>query len=115
MPFGMGFGELVLILCVVVVAFGAKKLPSLGDGMGDALRRWRDQQGRDEPPRLVFRSKRSRPWTFSEWLLVVAAVALGAIVIANARVFNFTAADVVVLALLAIIVLGPNLRDPGGR
>jgi sec-independent protein translocase protein TatA len=115
MPFGMGFGELVLMLCIVVVAFGAKKLPSLGDGIGDALRRLRDQQGRGEPPRLVFRSKRSRPSTFSEWLLVVAAVVLGAIVIANARVFNFTAAELVVLGLLAIIFLGRNLRDPGGR
>ena len=45
--------------------------------------RLRDRQGRDEPPRLVFRSTRSRPWTLSDWLLVVAAVALGATVIGH--------------------------------
>ena len=33
MPFGMGFGELVLILIIVVVVFGATKLPQLGDGV----------------------------------------------------------------------------------
>ena len=31
MPFGMGFGELILILVIVVVVFGATKLPQLGD------------------------------------------------------------------------------------
>jgi sec-independent protein translocase protein TatA len=37
MPFGMGFGELVLILVIVVVVFGATKLPQLGDGLGKAI------------------------------------------------------------------------------
>ena len=34
--FGMGFGELVLVLLIVVVVFGATKLPQLGDGLGRA-------------------------------------------------------------------------------
>ena len=38
LPFGMGFGELALILIIVVVVFGATKLPSLEEGMGDAMR-----------------------------------------------------------------------------
>jgi len=41
MPFGMGFGELVLILVIVVVVFGATKLPQLGDGLGKAIKNFK--------------------------------------------------------------------------
>jgi sec-independent protein translocase protein TatA len=41
MPFGMGFGELVLILLIVVVVFGATKLPQLGDGLGKAIKNFK--------------------------------------------------------------------------
>jgi sec-independent protein translocase protein TatA len=41
MPFGMGFGELVLILLIVVVVFGSTKLPQLGDGLGKAIKNFK--------------------------------------------------------------------------
>jgi sec-independent protein translocase protein TatA len=41
MPFGLGFGELVIILVIVVVVFGATKLPQLGDGLGKAIRNFK--------------------------------------------------------------------------
>jgi len=41
MPFGMGFGELVIILVIVVVVFGATKLPQLGDGLGKAIKNFK--------------------------------------------------------------------------
>ena len=41
MPFGMGFGELVLVLIIVVVVFGAAKLPQLGDGLGKAIKNFK--------------------------------------------------------------------------
>jgi sec-independent protein translocase protein TatA len=41
MPFGMGFGELVLILVIVMVVFGATKLPQLGDGLGRAIKNFK--------------------------------------------------------------------------
>jgi len=41
MPFGMGFGELILILVIVVVVFGATKLPQLGDGLGKAIKNFK--------------------------------------------------------------------------
>jgi sec-independent protein translocase protein TatA len=37
----MGFGELVLILIIVVVVFGATKLPQLGDGLGKAIKNFK--------------------------------------------------------------------------
>jgi sec-independent protein translocase protein TatA len=45
MPFGMGFGELVLILLIVVVVFGATKLPQLGDGLGKAIKNFKRSVG----------------------------------------------------------------------
>ncbi len=36
--FGLGTGELVVIFLIVMVVFGAKKLPALGDGLGKALK-----------------------------------------------------------------------------
>jgi len=41
MPFGMGFGELLLVLIIVVVVFGASKLPQLGDGLGKAIKNFK--------------------------------------------------------------------------
>jgi sec-independent protein translocase protein TatA len=36
--FGIGTGELVLILLVVMVVFGSSKLPQLGEGLGTAIK-----------------------------------------------------------------------------
>ena len=60
MRFGMGFGELVLILAIVVLVFGAIRLPGL------------KQDLHARPPAG---SRRAR-WSRSDWILVgVAAVA----------------------------------------
>lgn len=45
MPFGMGFGELVLILVIVTVIFGATKLPQLGDGLGRSIKNFKRALG----------------------------------------------------------------------
>lgn len=39
--FGMGAGEWVLVLLVVLVVFGATKLPQLGDGLGRAIKNFK--------------------------------------------------------------------------
>jgi sec-independent protein translocase protein TatA len=50
--FGMGTGEIILIGIVLVVLFGAKKLPQLGDGLGKALRGFQKAvHGIDEKPK----------------------------------------------------------------
>jgi len=36
--FGLGFGELLVILFVVVLFFGTSKLPALGQGLGDGIK-----------------------------------------------------------------------------
>ena len=36
--FGLGVGELLIILVIVLVIFGAGKLPQIGEGLGRGIR-----------------------------------------------------------------------------
>ncbi len=38
---GIGFQELLLIFLIIVLLFGARKLPDLARGMGEAIREFR--------------------------------------------------------------------------
>jgi sec-independent protein translocase protein TatA len=45
----LGFGELLIILVIVVVVFGASKLPQLGDALGKSIKNFkRAAGGKDE-------------------------------------------------------------------
>ena len=47
--FGLGHWELLIILMIVVVLFGAKRLPGLGKGLGEGLRGFREaMRGKEE-------------------------------------------------------------------
>jgi len=39
--FGLGFPELLVILVIVVVLFGARRLPEIGSGLGKAIKGFR--------------------------------------------------------------------------
>lgn len=49
---GLRLPELLLILAVVLIVFGANKLPQLGAGLGKGLQSFKKAlgEGRDEPP-----------------------------------------------------------------
>lgn len=56
--FGLGIGELLVVLLVLVLLFGASRLPQLGAGLGEGIRSFRkafrDMREEDEklpPPR----------------------------------------------------------------
>ncbi len=40
--FGLGFQEILLILLIVLLLFGAKKIPELARGMGRGIREFKD-------------------------------------------------------------------------
>jgi sec-independent protein translocase protein TatA len=47
--FGLGTSELMIILAIVVVLFGARRLPELGSGVGKAIRNFKSGlSGKDE-------------------------------------------------------------------
>jgi sec-independent protein translocase protein TatA len=39
--FGLGFGEIALILVILVVLFGSSRIPELGRGLGEGIRNFR--------------------------------------------------------------------------
>jgi sec-independent protein translocase protein TatA len=41
MPFGMGYGELLLILVVVLLLFGAKRIPEMAQGLGKGIKEFK--------------------------------------------------------------------------
>lgn len=45
----LGTGELIIVLIVVVLVFGASKIPQLGDGLGKAIRNFKKASA-GEPP-----------------------------------------------------------------
>jgi len=40
--FGLGMQELMIIMVIVIVLFGATRLPQLGSGIGQAIRNFKD-------------------------------------------------------------------------
>ena len=41
MPFNIGIGELVLVLLIVLLVFGASRLPAIGEGVGKAIKNFK--------------------------------------------------------------------------
>lgn len=47
---GLGMGELIVILLIVIVIFGASKLPQLGKGLGEGISNFKSGlKGKDDP------------------------------------------------------------------
>ena len=41
MPFGLGMGEAIMIFLVVLLLFGAKRLPEIGTSLGKGIREFK--------------------------------------------------------------------------
>ena len=55
MPFGIGWQELLIVLVIVLVIFGASRVPEVGRALGKGIREFRssvtgkDEEAKDEP------------------------------------------------------------------
>jgi sec-independent protein translocase protein TatA len=47
----LGLPELLLILLIVIIIFGAGKLPQLGKGLGEGIRNFKDSVKSEESPK----------------------------------------------------------------
>ena len=47
----LGFPELIVVLLIVVVIFGANRLPGLGRGIGSAIKNFKDGMKDDTDPK----------------------------------------------------------------
>jgi sec-independent protein translocase protein TatA len=53
MPFGLQLWEVFLVLLVVLLVFGPKRLPEMGRSLGRGLREFKDSvTGKDDAPEL---------------------------------------------------------------
>ena len=48
--FGLGMPELIVILLIAVLIFGASKLPEIGEGLGKAIRGFKKSMVEPETP-----------------------------------------------------------------
>ncbi len=55
--FGLGMPELLVILVIVMVLFGANKLPEIGKGIGQAIRNFK--KATNEPDEIDVTPKKS--------------------------------------------------------
>ncbi|UCD34083.1 MAG: twin-arginine translocase TatA/TatE family subunit [Nitrospiraceae bacterium] len=55
--FGLGATELIIILVIVIILFGASRLPEIGRGIGEAIRNFK--KSTSEPPEIDVTPKNS--------------------------------------------------------
>jgi sec-independent protein translocase protein TatA len=67
MPLGLGLPEVLIILVIVLVVFGPKRLPDLGRSLGSGMREFKDsitggsKDDDDGPSKLTASSKVEEP------------------------------------------------------
>ena len=52
---GLGMPELLIVVLIIVILFGAKKIPELAKGLGQGIRNFKEGMHDDEPQRLEAR------------------------------------------------------------
>ena len=55
MPFGIGIWELLILLLVLLLVFGPKRLPEMGRQLGKGMREFKDSVTGDSQRRRGFR------------------------------------------------------------
>jgi sec-independent protein translocase protein TatA len=59
--FGLGMPELIVILVIVVIVFGAGKLPDLGAGLGKGIKNFKKATRDEEDAKLIDKEKKNDP------------------------------------------------------
>ena len=53
--FGLGIWELLVIFGIVIIIFGAKRLPMIGEGLGGMITSFKKATKKDEPENPVIK------------------------------------------------------------
>ena len=55
--FGLGMSELVIILVIIVIIFGAGKLPEIGSGIGKGIKNFKEATKSEDKPKSIENDK----------------------------------------------------------
>jgi sec-independent protein translocase protein TatA len=61
--FGIGMPELIIILVIVLIVFGAGRLPEIGAGIGNAIKNFKkatNEKAEDEPKEIEDKSDKTK-------------------------------------------------------
>jgi sec-independent protein translocase protein TatA len=50
---GLGWQELVIVLIIVIIIFGAGRLPEIGGAVGKSIKEFRNQSAEEEPGEIA--------------------------------------------------------------
>jgi sec-independent protein translocase protein TatA len=60
--FGLGVGEIILVLALLVLLFGAKRIPQIARGLGEGIRNFRSsiKEGAEDQDQLEDGSRKNQ-------------------------------------------------------